>query len=349
MYPILFHCDASTEIGFGHVYRCLAVAQALRWEHGISTALAMADGPPGFAAVRESGFTLFAWNRQSFADRESWLQRVVEEEGVKALVFDLREGLNPDFFQILRRRGCLLVSIDDLTGNRLFMDIVFNPPVFDQDEMSWEGFEGQRFSGWEWVVLRGQFLFPENKKENRPPRILVTMGGSDPAGLTEMAVTALCLAGSGFQADIVLGPGFQRQEEIQRLLGQACFLHQIHNHVAEMAGVMAIADLAVASFGMTAYELAAMGVPAIYLCLSPIHQRRAQGFALHGMARNLGLYTQVVLEDLALEIHKLLIDKGKRQDMSQAACQKDLRHGARRVADRIVKAIRETRNSSLSV
>ena len=41
----------------------------------------------------------------------------------------------------------------------------------------------------------------------------------------------------------------------------------------------ASADLAVASFGVTAYELAAVGVPAVYLCLTDDHAESAEAFS----------------------------------------------------------------------
>ena len=56
-----------------------------------------------------------------------------------------------------------------------------------------------------------------------------------------------------------------------------------------MSDIMAEADLAVASFGVTAYELAAMGVPAIYLCLTEDHEQSALMFQDSGLGLSLGL------------------------------------------------------------
>lgn len=47
--------------------------------------------------------------------------------------------------------------------------------------------------------------------------------------------------------------------------------YDVREDAHDMPALMAQADLAIASFGVTAYELAARGVPAIYLCLTDDH------------------------------------------------------------------------------
>ncbi len=343
MHTVLIHCNASTEIGFGHLFRCLALADALRRNQLLSVAFAMAESPAGFERIREQGFPLFTWSSDRGMTREEWLQETLQQSGSRILLLDLRDPLHPDFIRQCRSRGLVLAGLDDLTATRCLMDLLFSPPLFDPEELSWEGFTGTHYHGWEWVVLRPEFRPPAPRPENRPPRILVTMGGSDPAGLTEQAVQALCLAGGGFQADIVLGPGFPREGKVRELLQEACFLYQLHRNATDMATRMASADMAVASFGMTAYELAAMGVPALYLCLTPVHHTRARGFAAQGLARNLGLYNRVIPEEFAMEIHQLAVSRDRRLSMKQAAQQKELGSGADRVAARIADALRAGR------
>ncbi len=349
MHRALICCDASLEIGFGHLYRCLAVADSFLKDRGIMVSLAMAEGPVAFRLVRQAGYPLHLWDRNRFADRESWLLDVIRKEKIDLLFLDLREDLDPEVLRALQQSGCLLASMDDLTSNRLHMDFVFQPPVFAGDEQPWEGFDGKLLSGWEWVALRRPFSRSLTRKPNRPPAILVTMGGSDPAGMTEIAVEALCLAGSGFQADILLGPGFSREEALRKYLQQeAVFPYRIHRsaEAGEIARLMAASDMALASFGMTAYELAAMRVPALYLCLSPLHERRAIGFQKQGLAVNLGLYQKNRRECLAVEIRLILDDEKRRWAMMESAAQLQVGSGAERIADLLSTEIGRRRRNS---
>ena len=55
------------------------------------------------------------------------------------------------------------------------------------------GHTGQLHVGWEWVLLRREFAQRPSQLPHERPLVLVTMGGSDPAGLTLKAVSALDL------------------------------------------------------------------------------------------------------------------------------------------------------------
>ena len=85
----------------------------------------------------------------------------------------------------------------------------------------------------------------------------------------------------------------------------------------DMAAVMAEADLAVASFCVTAYELATVGVPGIYLCLSSDHAEAALAFVEVGIGISLGVHTQVTVAQLAERVESFLRDPGGRLEMSQ--------------------------------
>ena len=69
-----------------------------------------------------------------------------------------------------------------------------------------------------------------------------------------------------------------------------------------MAHLMTEADLAVASFGVTAYELAALKVPSILLCLTSEHSEASRCLVNEGIATNMGEYINVKAQDLAVVI-----------------------------------------------
>ena len=135
------------------------------------------------------------------------------------------------------------------------------------------------------------------------------MGGSDPQGMTLKAVKALELLEKNIEVVVILGAGFQQKKELDNLLSHCIHQYDVRENVKNMAEIMSQSDLAVASFGVTAYELAAMGVPAIYLCFTEDHAESASAFVEEDMAISLGVFTHVNTEMIVKGISNILNNK----------------------------------------
>lgn len=301
---ILIRCDAAPEIGFGHVVRCLALADELRDQLGCEVSFAMLQGPQGVEQVQESGYLVHQPQVDSLRllNEGRWLQRLVSHIATQVLVLDVRTNLAVEAIQQIRAQGVLIVTIDDPSDCRLAADIAFYPPVPQVERLDWTGFTGKRYVGWEWVLLRPQFARYRdqivnkavdgrgNKDSSLPLTILVTMGGSDPGGLTLIALKALDPIEQDLHVIVVLGRGYIHESALQHWLRQARRTYDLRRDVRDMPDIMAQADLAIASFGVTAYELAVLGVPATYLCLTDDHSESALAFCDAGIAVSLGKY-----------------------------------------------------------
>lgn len=304
---ILFRCDGHPGIGYGHVVRCLVLATELREGFGCGVTFAITPDPVSFELVSRAGFPLET--QPDDQDQGSWLEGLLERCRIDALILDIRNGLSRERVESWKKDGRVVIVIDDPGELRLVADQAFYPPVKQVRALDWTGFNGELHVGWEWVVLGRQFRRRSKRVGAGGPRILVTMGGSDPAGMTLMALRAFEKCSSDFEVLCVIGPGFSHQPELEVLLGQLGRVVDVRRDVSDMAALMAEVDLAVASFGMTAYELAAMGVPAIYLCLSKDHAESAALFSEAEVAVSLGVYTQVSDSDIAAAVDALLQNK----------------------------------------
>jgi len=336
---VVFRCDGDVRLGLGHIYRCLALADELREGHGCGVSFAMARGPVGFALIRQAGYPIEY--KPDDEDEDIWLDSVIQRIRPDALVLDVRSELARSSVEKWRNEGLLIVTLDDPSERRLAADLAFYPPVSQVKRLDWDGFTGELHVGWEWVVLRQEFAHvlskgQELRAKNQKPRILVTMGGSDPAGLTLKAVKALDLLDEDFETIVVLGPGFSHNKAMEDLLVKTRRHFDVRRNVADMPSLMTEADLAVASFGVTAYELAAMGVPAVYVCLTEDHAESASAFVEAGIAVSLGVCSNVTLDTLAQPVLSLLeTDELRTQMTAQASALVDGK-GAARIADRIV-------------
>jgi spore coat polysaccharide biosynthesis predicted glycosyltransferase SpsG len=109
----------------------------------------------------------------------------------------------------------------------------------------------------------------------------------------------------------------------------------------DLATEYAAADLALCTFGVTAYELAAFGVPAIYLCLTEDHARSASAFEAAGMGISLGVAAHVEAGDMLASVKALMNDATRRREMRNAGLAAIDGSGAVRVAADLAAALKE--------
>ena len=330
----------------GHVVRCLALADELWENHGCTISFAMRTSELGMSKVREKYPVLTA--PEAHFNYSDWLSDCIQKTDAQVLIMDVRDGLHrANLVQIKKQTGIKIVTIDDPEDKRLAADLAFYPPVPQVLKMNWADFRGELFTGWEWVILRPEFAAWRKKNDgishaqssykSSPPNVLVTMGGSDPAGLTIKTLQSLNMLQMDFRAIIVLGPGFASRETLEELLCHIEFKYTIFEDVTDMVSVMVMADLAIASFGMTAYELAMMRVPAIYLCLTTDHAESALAFVDAGIAISLGVYDHLSTNAVAVEINNILQNKSLQTEMISNAREKIDGRGVSRISDIIMR------------
>jgi spore coat polysaccharide biosynthesis protein SpsF len=339
----IIRCDGDAEIGLGHVVRCLALAEELREVHSWGVTFAMERGEIGIGMVTEAGFDI---KIKPDADNEGqWLETLMESLHPDAFIMDIRTDLARGSVGRLKRFGSLIVNIDDPSDRRLEADMVFYPPVPQVKQMDWSGFKGHLFTGWEWVILRRQFADPpkhSKQSPNDPPIILVTMGGSDPAGMTLKTAGALDSVKAPFKAQFVIGSAYQNTKTLKDLLATVKYPYEVKSGVQDMATLMTGVDLAVASFGVTAYELAAMGVPGIFLCLTEDHSRSAEAFENAGLAVNLGKYSMIDNREISITVDRAVTRRVEDGAMIRFGRSPVDGKGAERIARQIVDGNRKS-------
>ena len=331
-HSILFRCDASAEIGFGHLVRCLALADEIHHLSGSRVGFAMRETAHGYDVVRQHGYEVFNLPSKR-GDYSAWLDETMRRFNAKIVIVDVRDDLSRQQLESLGGKGRLIVLLDDLSDRRFAADLSFYPPVPQVRRADWANFHGERLVGWEWTILRSQFAAPLQRETTRRSNLLITMGGSDPAGITLKAVRAVELVSADFAATIILGPGFRHTNALRELLATARHQFTVRENVNDMRAQMVQSDLALCSYGMTAFELAASGVPAIYLCLTEDHAESASALADAGAGWSLGVVGAVEDRQVANALGELLADAGRHAQMSADARRLIDGKGARRVAE----------------
>lgn len=333
---VIMRCDGGAALGFGHVRRCLSIARKLRDREGLGVRFAMIRDPDAISAVRAEGF--FVDVMPENAAEIDWLLDLSALHAPKAFVLDIRTGLTP--YSVLRLRGTdtLVFAVDDGSERRLMADATFYPPVPQVFSLDWDLAEREPSVGWEWVSL-GQDELPPRKPRGVLPNVLVSMGGADPLGLTMPAVRALLAINEKMNVTVVLGPS--APQDLEEQLSKVAPAFKVRRNPKNMAQLMAGADVALVTFGVTAYELGAIGVPAIYIGLNEDHVASASAFVKSGMGVSLGAAAHVTEAQIGEAVQQLLEDDELRRSMSAAGRMNLDGRGAARIAARITQLIEE--------
>lgn len=296
-------------MGMGHVVRCLWLASALRETYGNPISFCMDEDDIGISVVQSRGWPVL---------------RVAAEEwgGVEgdALIIDLPGGESAEAVRSLHQRNprSLVVLMDGTCTGRIEADLIVSPLERLPDPSSWRGFRGQRYEGPAYAILDPAFARVPRRLSSvvREPRVLVSMGGSDPYGLTLQALRALDSMGEPFHVTVAIGPAFLHEVELQTWLAGARRQYECRREDS-LLDLMVNSDFALVSFGTTVYELAATGLPAVALSITEDHAQSAEVFAQHGSLMHLGLFSSISAAQIQSAVRELLHGQQLRLEMAQ--------------------------------
>jgi spore coat polysaccharide biosynthesis predicted glycosyltransferase SpsG/CMP-N-acetylneuraminic acid synthetase len=308
---ILFRTDGSARVGMGHVFRSLAIADAVRETSQAELAFLMsADHKEGILEVTRRGHAV-----KVVADgRLETALDGIRDFSPGILVNDLPK-IDGEYLKALAHIGATTVNLvdtlDDLDVTEHYKQVIVS--VMSEERETPEGFYG----GPEYAILRSHFRDRAKEVRDDPRLVLLSFGGSDPQGLTLKAARALVGLPPSVEIVAVAGPAFSYRAEFEALARtlprKVPLINEAGGHIADL---MLEADVVVGSGGMSVYEIAALGTPGIVLAQNAKEDRRMVEFARQGTIVYLGLGTEVEEAAVMRAVEALLRDPAKRRQMS---------------------------------
>jgi len=320
----LIRCDGGGRFGYGHVKRMLSLGRALRDRHGMGVIFALNGSEDAASSITRAGFEV---TRDA-----SSLKDLIDHNKPDLLLLDGPEGPGRAELERLKQGVAVTAVIDDAHERRLACEYAYYPPVPGALGLDWSGASTLPRIGWEWAILG---LNPNAARRRRPaarPTVLVAMGGSDPKGLTLRVARALTLLDSVYRVRFVVGTGTKNAGNVARGLVALKNNYETVEGADDLSIEYASADVAVCAFGVTAYELAACGIPAVYLGLNQDHVTSASAFVEAGMGVSLGLADKVSDVDIVRNVQTLLNKPAVRREMRRQGLARLDGEGASRVA-----------------
>lgn len=245
---VLFRVDANRSLGMGHLYRCLAVAYELS-RHDI-VFLTTNQSPLVEKVIQPTPFRVL-----SFADEKA-LNEAVREFEPDLVFLDILDT-DIETVNALRKSAprARIVTFENNGSGAALCDLGVYDLTHPPKDAPIETLTGPNYA-----ILGPSFeLFQSvGEEESRPRALLLTFGGTDPAGLTQKAIEALNHIEYQGEVTAVLGLGAP-----EPVVHNLRFSLQTYRNVSNMALLMGRHSLAISSMGRTVFELAASGVPSL--------------------------------------------------------------------------------------
>lgn len=345
-HKIVFRCDASIQIGSGHVMRCLTLADELsrqgaesfficRQHDGSLIEILQQRGYQVYTLPLEHGLVIESASKATLAHadwlattqhRDAELSRsIVEQIKPNWLIVD-HYALDENWEKRLRQYCKKIMVIDDLADRKHDCDVLLDQN-FGRDAQDYAAYvnkDCELLCGSKYALLRPEFAewrsySLERRQHNKLASILINLGGVDKDNITTKILKALQNKSLPDYCSIIIVMG-STSPWIDAVKQQAAIMQWrtvVKVGVSNMAELMANSDLAIGAAGSTSWERCCLGLPTIMLVLADNQQIIASALEAVGAARTFDIN---ILEAEPLvfdQVIKSVVPKMK--EMSRAA------------------------------
>jgi UDP-2,4-diacetamido-2,4,6-trideoxy-beta-L-altropyranose hydrolase len=283
---LIIRADAGPSTGLGHVMRCIALAQQWRDRFGPVT---IASRPLPKAVARR----LHRERLQrvtirpptgSAADAAALLKVAVEQHAA-AIVLDGYQ-FGPEYQRLVHASPFTCLVIDDyLHQPEYYADLLLNQnTAADQNEYEKRAPAAECLLGPRFALLRKELLAPSSSPAARTTdeiRLLVTLGGFDPGGVTQMVIDAIEMLSMPCHLRVRLLSGLPDLQIRDSRIDLVPF-------ASDMAKLYRWADLAICAGGSTNWEMCRFGIPRLVLVLADNQRGIAKSLHQAGCCVNAG-------------------------------------------------------------
>lgn len=309
---VLFRCDASPQIGSGHLYRCCTLAAEVVRQGGRSLML----GPAMEACPAEYANVFSEWKQCSFEDETADAVRTCEFSGLhqvnKLVLDDYR--IHDDYQQILKQNDLHWLQFDGTGQKNLWADWVVNAIPGTKADLYTDKLKNpvtRLLLGPDYALLRPDFakqVSPDSARE-RAGRVFVCAGGGDDKQVLTLLLGSLLSMGEALTLCVV---------STSTNPGLSDLLHWIHQNgngnvelridTDDMPALMRSCAVAVASAGTLTYEINCTGLPMVLFSMADNQTAQARAWAASTGARYLGDYKQLAVAAIQSAVSELLVN-----------------------------------------
>lgn len=310
-----FITEANKNIGYGHLYRCIALAQELIANNfkvdffcdGMNPRKIISDVAKGTKNYEICALNDIMHNYdliiidvyKSSWENFQWLTQVKNLKTACIIDYAFREFAIPADF---------IFEIG-------FQEYAFKEIIKQIDNEK----KSKIFSGKDLLIFRHEFKnAPNFKVRKEANRILISMGGSDPYKLTELVSFVLAKIKKPLYITLILGADVseRRYSDLNLLFLETEHTVKILQNVTDICTHMLNNDISIINGGNTRFELTLLGVPFISISINSVQNSIASKLEKNGIGKNLGVFSELKEGTIQSEVEMMLNNFEYRKDIS---------------------------------
>jgi UDP-2,4-diacetamido-2,4,6-trideoxy-beta-L-altropyranose hydrolase len=273
---IVFRVDSSSQMGVGHLMRCLTLADELKKQNHNATFICR-ELKGNLIKLIEHRVLILPVDKDFQSDDLylSWLGATQEQDAKQTIqvIHDNADLLIVDSYALdevwhkqLKPHAKKIMVIDDLADREFDCDVLLNQNLASKqgDYQGKVPSDCELLLGCEYALLRPEFAafrkraLEKRKKTQEIKNILISMGGSDKKNITYNVLQQL---NDGFNIVVVLSSASLHREMIMDYVKGKNI--EVIINADNMAELMLDADLAIGAGGSTSWERCCLGLPTL--------------------------------------------------------------------------------------
>lgn len=269
------------ELGLGHVYRCLNLANQLNFEkifflledYGGAEKVFLKNGYKNIKKIKK--------NIPIQLDIENSIKNV-KEKNIDVLIID-KYNLSVSYVKKLQKYTKVVV-ISDLKRIDFPGDLVVNGFIGYPNAIRKNRYDVETLTGVKYMIINEKFK--KIKRSQKKFGLVTTFGGFDEHGISDIVIKEIMRLKPDFKTKIILGPATKKIKKLS--LNESRYL-TIVKKTNDMRKEISTAKRGLCSGGITSYEFASQKIPFGIICQEKHQLMTANEWEKKKIAVNLGL------------------------------------------------------------
>lgn len=286
------------KVGSGHFFRCLALAEEFVKKR---RKVIFVTNSKNIKKHVKKSVPFFLLKGKNESERIKECKKLSQK--IKFWIIDLPKENKKYSFHLKKYNSAI---IDDLGNIDVYSKILINGGIVKKFQKYNRYNRTKYFLGPKYMILRKNFY--KNRLDigfdkKKIKKILLTFGGNDDNDLSLRILSTINT--KKYRVSVLLGPTYKFTKKIQAVSKSNQNIKIISNS-KDTSILFKKFDLAIASPGITIYELACLGVPTILISVNEIQYTVAKSFHKMKIGKNYGFWKDdiVKLEKMIMSMNE---------------------------------------------